>query len=162
MLNSLNSCRAELFQLYFSIFEAGIANAISSFKWQKIWLFMKNKHVWKVTFWLTEHLSQTILWISVSFYFLWNLLEIGYIRIQQHKGENTAISTPFHSLCIFAAITTLTIVHVLQNCLFLFFISWSYAISSFTLNYTVLKLNYFIYRVFSQNIFINFCDLLFG
>ena len=54
-----------------SPFKAGIANAISSFKWRKI--FMKNKHVWKLTFWLTEHLSQTILWISVAFYFLWNL-----------------------------------------------------------------------------------------
>ena len=32
----LNACPAELFHLYFSLFEAGIANAISSFKWQKI------------------------------------------------------------------------------------------------------------------------------
>ena len=31
-----NPCPAELFQLYFSSFEAGIANAISSFKWRKI------------------------------------------------------------------------------------------------------------------------------
>ena len=33
---NLNPCPAELFQLYFSSFEAGIANAISSFKWRKI------------------------------------------------------------------------------------------------------------------------------
>ena len=31
-----NPCPAELLQLYFSSFEAGIANAISSFKWRKI------------------------------------------------------------------------------------------------------------------------------
>ena len=30
--NKLNSCPAELFQLYFSSFEAGIANAITNFK----------------------------------------------------------------------------------------------------------------------------------
>ena len=41
----LNPCPAELLQLYFSSFEAGIATAISSFKWRKIWLFMKNRHV---------------------------------------------------------------------------------------------------------------------
>ena len=32
----LNPCPAELFQLYFSSFEAGIANAIPSFKWRKM------------------------------------------------------------------------------------------------------------------------------
>ena len=31
-LSVVNPCPAELFQLYFSSFEAGIANAISSFK----------------------------------------------------------------------------------------------------------------------------------
>ena len=31
-LGWLNPCPAELFELYFSLFEAGIANAISSFK----------------------------------------------------------------------------------------------------------------------------------
>ena len=86
----INPCPADLIQLYFSSFEAGIANAISSFKWQKIYLFMKNKHVWKLTFCLTEHLSQTILWISASFYFLWNLPETGYrpIRLQQRNGQH--------------------------------------------------------------------------
>ena len=85
-LDWLNPRPVELFHLHFSSFEAGISNAIFSFKWWKIWLFMKNKHVWILTFRLTEHLSQTILWISVSFYFLWNLLETAYIRLQQHKG----------------------------------------------------------------------------
>ena len=42
---NINPCPAELLQLYFSSFEAGIANAISSFKWRKILLFMKNRHV---------------------------------------------------------------------------------------------------------------------
>ena len=41
---TFNPCPAELLQLYFSSFEAGIANAISSFKWRKILLFMKNRH----------------------------------------------------------------------------------------------------------------------
>ena len=41
----VNPCPAELLQLYFSSFEAGIANAISSFKWRKILLFMKKIHV---------------------------------------------------------------------------------------------------------------------
>ena len=37
-----NPCPAELLQLYFSSFEAGITNAISNFKWWKLLLFMKN------------------------------------------------------------------------------------------------------------------------
>ena len=78
-LFEVNPCPAELFELYFSLSDAEIADAISSFKWQKIWLFLKNKHVWRLTQWLTEHLSQTMLWISVAFYFLWNLLEAGYM-----------------------------------------------------------------------------------
>ena len=44
--NNINTCPAELLQLYFSSFEAGIANAISSFKWRKILPFMKNRHVY--------------------------------------------------------------------------------------------------------------------
>ena len=35
-IRRINPCPAELFQLYLSSFEAGIANAISSFKWRKI------------------------------------------------------------------------------------------------------------------------------
>ena len=35
-IQRFNPCPAELLQLYFSSFEAGIANAISSFKWRKI------------------------------------------------------------------------------------------------------------------------------
>ena len=41
----INPCSAELLWLFFSSFEAGIANAIYSFKWRKILLFMKNRHV---------------------------------------------------------------------------------------------------------------------
>ena len=37
-----NPCYAELIQLYFPSFEAGIANAISNFKWRKIFLFFEN------------------------------------------------------------------------------------------------------------------------
>ena len=39
------TCTAELFVSIFHSFEAGIANAISSFKWRKIYIFMKNRHV---------------------------------------------------------------------------------------------------------------------
>ena len=35
-IQNIYPCPAELFQLYFLSFEAGIANAISSFKWRKI------------------------------------------------------------------------------------------------------------------------------
>ena len=78
----VNPCPAELFQLHFSSFEVGIRAS-----YDKIYDYLcKNKHVWKLTFWLTENLSQFILWISVSFYCLLNLLESGYIRLQQHNG----------------------------------------------------------------------------
>ena len=59
----INPCAAELFQLYFSSFEAGIANAICSSKWRKIFIFSENVHLpnWLTTssIWLTEHLPQT-------------------------------------------------------------------------------------------------------
>ena len=57
----INSCHAELFQLYFSSFEAGIANAISSFKWRKIFIFFENMHPLNLVIFLTERLPQTIL-----------------------------------------------------------------------------------------------------
>ena len=41
---SVNPTAAGFFQTIFHSFEAGIANAISSFKWRKIFLFMKNRH----------------------------------------------------------------------------------------------------------------------
>ena len=40
--------------LYFLSFEAGITDAISSFKWQKI-IFMEKKHIRNVIIWSTEH-----------------------------------------------------------------------------------------------------------
>ena len=62
---------------YFHSFEAGIANAISSFKWMKNILIMKNSDLPN---WLTEHLSQDMLQISVVFYLVWNCLSyIPYI-----------------------------------------------------------------------------------
>ena len=36
-------------------------------------------------FWLTEYLSQTILWILVAYNLIWNLLETLYIH-DQRKG----------------------------------------------------------------------------
>ena len=35
----INTCASEFFHLYFSLLEAGIADAISSFELQKIFLF---------------------------------------------------------------------------------------------------------------------------
>ena len=56
-----NPCLAQLFVLYFSSFKAGIANAISSFKWRKIFIFFENRHLLNWIIWLIEHLSQTII-----------------------------------------------------------------------------------------------------
>ena len=83
----VNPCPAELFQIIFRSFNAGIANAISSFKWRKILLFMKNKHLpnWNIS--LAEHLPLNILSISVAFYLGWDFLEnVSLIRVQQDKG----------------------------------------------------------------------------
>ena len=82
---NINPCPAELFQSFHS-FEAGIANAISSFKWWKTFPFMKNKHLPDWNIWLAEHLPLNILSISVAFYLGWNFLENVYIRVQQDKG----------------------------------------------------------------------------
>ena len=82
----LNPCPAELFQIIFHSFEAGIANAISSFNWRKIVLFMKNKHfpIWNIC--LAEHLLLNIWSISVALYLGWNFFENVYIAVQQDKG----------------------------------------------------------------------------
>ena len=49
---SINPCPAELLQLYFSSFEAGIANAISSFKWRKILLYYEKQTCLKLKYWI--------------------------------------------------------------------------------------------------------------
>ena len=84
--NLLNPAPAELFQIIFLSFKAGIANAISSFKWRKIFIFMKNKHLSNWNIWLAEHLPLNILSISLAFCLGWNLLENVDIRVQQDKG----------------------------------------------------------------------------
>ena len=81
-----NPCPAQLFQIIFHSFKAGIANAISSFKWRKIFIFMKNKHFPNWNIWSAEHLPLNILSISLAFYLGWNFIENVYIRVQQHKG----------------------------------------------------------------------------
>ena len=43
IISLINPCPAELLQFYFSSFEAGIANAISSFKWRKM-----DMNLWKI------------------------------------------------------------------------------------------------------------------
>ena len=86
IFRGINHCPAELFQSIFHSFKAGIANAISSFKWRKKILFMKNKHLPNWNICLAEHLPLNILSISVAFYLGWNFLENVYIQVQQDKG----------------------------------------------------------------------------
>ena len=74
---------AELLQIIFHSFKAGIANAISSFKWRKIFIFVKNKPVPKWSIWVIEHLPLNILSISVAFYLGLIFLENVYIRVEQ-------------------------------------------------------------------------------
>ena len=52
----------------FRSFEDGIANAISSFKWRKMFLFKKNIHLPNWIILSNEYLSQNILSILVTFY----------------------------------------------------------------------------------------------
>ena len=90
----INPRPAELFQFYFS-FRAGIANAISSSKWQK--LFFENIHLINWVIWLAGHLPQTILSISVTCYMVWKLLEGVNIngrsktRVNPFKPEFTIV-----------------------------------------------------------------------
>ena len=51
---NLNPYAAELFRTIFHLFETGIAIANSSFKCQKICLFIKNVHPQNLTIWFTE------------------------------------------------------------------------------------------------------------
>ena len=78
----------------FHSFEAGIANANSSFKWRKKCPFMKNSHLQNLIIWLTEHQSQTFLldFSSVSFDLIWNLLETASTRVRR-KYTNANLST---------------------------------------------------------------------
>ena len=66
---------AELFVSMFHSFEAGIADGISSFIWQKVCFFMNNKHV---TYWITR--SQFILSNSEAFKMVWKMFEKLYIH----------------------------------------------------------------------------------
>ena len=79
----INPCPDELLQLYFSSFEAGIANAISSFKWRKIILFMKNRQSTKNYF------------IKIKWDFYWSITSLTpYIS----GHSRTRVSICFHSL----------------------------------------------------------------
>ena len=91
----LDSCAAQWFVSIFHSFKAGIANAISSFKWWKI-IFFLNKHIPNWTVLIIDHLPQNILpskkknicitfiqrrpnvfgvLISETFYLVWNQLQ---------------------------------------------------------------------------------------
>ena len=55
-----NPCAAELFACIFPSFEAGIANAISSFEWRKKFIFMKKRHLQYWSIGSTKHLLKII------------------------------------------------------------------------------------------------------
>ena len=67
---------AELFVSIFHSIEAGIADAISSFKWMKNSIICEKKHLPNWIILLTEHLSHDIM--LVVFYLAWNMLENVY------------------------------------------------------------------------------------
>ena len=62
--------------IIFYLFEAGIADTISSFKWMKNNIIYENRHApnWIIS--LTDHLPKDMLQILAVFYLVWNLLEI--------------------------------------------------------------------------------------
>ena len=60
----VNPSAPEVLVSIFHSFEAGIANAISSFKWRKIFLFMKNNHL---QYWIIRNnLTLSILSLPLS------------------------------------------------------------------------------------------------
>ena len=64
---------SELLTSIFHSFEAGIANAISSFKWRKIFIFMKNSHL---QYWINEASTKNYFFkfidISIDLKHAWN------------------------------------------------------------------------------------------
>ena len=72
-------CPAELFQLYFSSFEAGISNAISSSKWRTIFIFFVNIHPLNWVIRQTEHIYHK-LYYPFQWHIIWYLFEAVYIR----------------------------------------------------------------------------------
>ena len=68
-MDYINPCPAEYLQLYFSSFEAGIANAISRSKWQKyLWVFFK--YIYSKLNYLTNLASTT----NYIIYFQWHII----------------------------------------------------------------------------------------
>ena len=63
-------CPVELFQLHFSSFKAGIANAIFSFKWRKIFVFVENifDYNWASTTYFIINFSGIIIWLKICIY----------------------------------------------------------------------------------------------
>ena len=74
---------AELFVAIFYLFEPGIANTISSFKWRKICILRK---IDISNIELSNHLPAKFLSNLVIFLFIWNMLETVYTWHPQHKG----------------------------------------------------------------------------
>ena len=90
ILRVINPCPAELFELYFSLFEAGIANAISSFKWRKIFLFFENIHL------LNWVIRQQNIYHQLYYPFQWHIIWLkiclkpyisGSSRARANRGD---------------------------------------------------------------------------
>ena len=63
------------------LFEARIADAISSFKQIKMY-FLKNRHLLNRIIWSTEHLPQGMSHLLVLFYLVWSFHETVYKYIR--------------------------------------------------------------------------------
>ena len=81
---SVNHSAAELFVSIFRNLKLKLLLQFSSFKWQKIFLFMKNRNHPNWIIWFSEFLPQTNLSILVSFYLDWKLIEIYTARLRVH------------------------------------------------------------------------------
>ena len=81
---ALNPYAAKLF--VFFLIHLKLESQFPTSNDEKYVYLWKNVHLEFFIFWLTEYLSQTILWILVAYNLIWNLLETVYIKFQQHKG----------------------------------------------------------------------------
>ena len=73
-----------LVSIYYSS-KAGIANVSSSFKWQEIYIFMKNKHLPNITIWLSEHHTKNICHFQCHFVYLGTSFNPCNAEIFLHK-----------------------------------------------------------------------------
>ena len=80
---TLAPCTAKLFYPIFHSFEAGIASAISSFKWREIIIFMKNRHFKYWHLGLIKRLPWIIISNLVIFLLIQNCLKSDMVPAAQ-------------------------------------------------------------------------------